>query len=492
MSNKSIKKNVIVNGIRVLMQILFPLISFPYASRILLADGIGKVNFASSIIAYFVLFASLGISSYGTRNGAKVRDDKDKLSIFTQELFFINMVTTIITYIIFVLCLYFVPKFVSYRNILLITSLSIICTPIGIDWLYGAIEDFGYITKRSIIFQFISLILLFVFVKDSGDIIEYTCVTIFSTVGSNILNIIHSRHFVNWKLYKLSDYNFIKHLKPILIIFGVNLACNIYMNLDKTMLGVLVNDYEVGLYTAAYKVNNIVLSFVNSVGAVLLPRMSYFISEQKIKEYHDLFYKSFNIVLMLAIPATIGLYMLSSELIFLLSGEQYFGAIPAMQILSLLILISGMGTTFSVQLFVPNDQEKVCLIASTCAAITNFISNLYFIPIFGAKGAAIGTIICEIVALIICLINAKKNINLKTLYKYTYHYLLGGIVVTLIVLGIKSIITNVYLILLLSVVLAATSYFIVLLLLKNKYFMDFFIQFKNTIKLKLLKKYKEE
>lgn len=481
MKNKSLSKNVILNCIKALMKIVFPLISFPYASRILMPSGLGKVNFASSVISYFVLFASLGISTYGVRNGSKLRDDKDKLSIFTQEIFIINLFTTILTYIVFIAMLYLVPKFNEYQFILIITSLNIICTPLGLEWLYGAIEEYEYITIRSIIFQFISLILLFLFVRDSNDILQYAFVTIFASVGSNILNLIHSRKFISWKKYEIRQYNFLQHLKPILIIFGLNLACNIYMNLDKTMLGIMIDDYEVGLYTAAYKINSIILSFINAAGAVLLPRMSYYINNGQTKEYKNLFFTSFNIVLVLSIPATVGLIVLSPELISLLSGEQYLSAVPTMKVLSLLILISGMGTTFSVQLFVARGKEQVCLLASTFAAITNLVANWLLIPYFGALGAAFGTIICEIVALIICLLFASKDINLKILYKNAYQYVLASVLIVIFVNMVKTFSFGLITTIIISVLISVLIYFMILILFKNEYVMELVNMIKNKV-----------
>lgn len=164
--NKSIKKNVVLNALKVLMSMIFPLIAFPYASRVLGPSGVGKVDFSVSIVAYFVLLASLGITTYGIRQGATIRDSKEKLSTFVQEIFIINLVTTIIAYILFGLAIFSLVQLKPYLSVLLVTGLNIGFTTLGIDWLYGALEEYAYITIRSAVFQGVALILLFLLVRD--------------------------------------------------------------------------------------------------------------------------------------------------------------------------------------------------------------------------------------------------------------------------------------------------------------------------------------
>lgn len=481
MKTKSLKLNIFFNGLRVLMQMIFPLISFPYASRILLPDGIGAVNFANSITAYFVMFASLGISTYAIREGAKLRNDIVKLSLFVQEIFYINVFTTMVSYLFFVLMLVFVKDLHAYNIILFISSLSIICTPLGIDWLYGAIEDYQYITIRSIIFQIFSLIILFTFVKKSTDLYMYAFVTVFSVVGSNICNLINSRKIITWQWFGWHSYDFFRHLKPILTIFGLNIACNVYMNLDKTMLGFITNDYQVGLYTTAYKVVGIIVSLINSIGNVMLPRISYQISIKNKSSYLFLLENSFNYMLIIAIPMTIGAILYSSHIILLLSGPDYSKSILAMQILSLLIIFSGLGNAISLQIFISNGYEKYSLYASMISAIVNLICNFYLIPIFKIEGAAISTIISEFFALILCIVLSSKIVNIKPLFNSIFSYFIASLIIIPIYLFVNSICSNTVLQLLMGVIISTFAYFIMLYVFKNKYLL--FIV-KNRIKFK--------
>jgi len=215
MTEKSLKRNAVFNVLKTIISLLFPLITFPYASRILMPIGIGKINFSNSIISYFGIIASLGISTYGIREAAKRKHDKILLSQFTFELFVLNLISTFIAYILLFVAIFFIPKFIEYRTILIVCSTTIIFTTIGIDWLYSALEEYGYIAIRSVLFQILSIILLFSFVKTPDDYIKYAAISVVSSVGANICNIFHARKFLSFK--SLKKINIKQHVKPVLI-----------------------------------------------------------------------------------------------------------------------------------------------------------------------------------------------------------------------------------------------------------------------------------
>ena len=195
MKRKSIAVNAFLNGLRSLLNILFPLITFPYISRKLTVEGIGIYNFSNSIVSYFLMIAALGISNYAIREGAKYRNDKNKIERFSSEVFTINIASTLVAYVLLFLCLIIFSKLHSYILCILIFSLQIFFTTIGTEWIYQIYEDYTYITVRSIIFQIVSIILLFIFVKTPNDYLNYAAITVFSAVGANVLNFIHARQY---------------------------------------------------------------------------------------------------------------------------------------------------------------------------------------------------------------------------------------------------------------------------------------------------------
>ena len=238
-----------------------------YVSRILLPIGTGKVSLATSVITYFSMFAQLGIPTYGIRACAKVRDNREELSKVAQELLIINIIMSAISYIILFALLSFVPKFRCEKKLYVILSFTIILTAIGMEWLYKALEQYTYITARSVIFKFIALIAMFLLIHEQEDYVVYGAITIFAASASNVLNLINAHKYIELK--PIRNYNFKRHLKPVLIFFAMSCATTIYTNLDTVMLGFMTTDAEVGYYNAAVKIKVILVSVVTSLGTVL-------------------------------------------------------------------------------------------------------------------------------------------------------------------------------------------------------------------------------
>ena len=200
---QDIRWNFIMNAVLKMSAFIFPMITFPYVSRILGAQGNGKITFATSVISYFSMFAQLGIPTYGIRACAMCRNDKIKLNRTVQELLIINCVTVVLSYILLIVCLAFVPKFQENRNLIIITSVTIILNAIGMDWLFQALEQYSYITIRNLLFKVISIVLMFAFVHKTQDYIVYGAINVIGTCGSNVFNLIYSsKFFVFWQHLK--------------------------------------------------------------------------------------------------------------------------------------------------------------------------------------------------------------------------------------------------------------------------------------------------
>ena len=178
MKQKSLKLNVIMNMILTMSSFIFPLITFPYVSRILLPEGTGKVSFATSLISYFSMFAQLGIPMYGIRACAKVRDNRQELTRTAQELLIINLIMSVISYVVLFIAIAFVPRLQSERALYVIVSFTIILTSIGMEWLYKALEQYTYITVRSLVFKVIALAAMLGLVHEKSDYVIYGAITI--------------------------------------------------------------------------------------------------------------------------------------------------------------------------------------------------------------------------------------------------------------------------------------------------------------------------
>lgn len=417
---KSISFNLIVNGIKTLMSVLFPLITFPYASRILGASGIGKVNYASSIISYFSLIASLGISTYAIREGARIREDREKFNKFAREILSINLCTTVISYLLLIVFLS-LPILNNYKILLVICSAGIVFTTIGMEWLFIIKEEYSYITIRAIAFQFISLILLFLLVKSEKDYCWYAALTVISSGGSAVMNLWHSRKFVDWR-NRGSKLEFRKHLKPIFLIFGTSLASSIYMTMDTTMLGALKGDSAVGVYTAAVKINSVVSTLIGTVSSTILPRVAYYIGNGLQEQYKKLMKTSMDILLMISMPAAIGMICTSDILILLFSGKEFLVGSLAAKILSAKVVVSAINRVLAYQVCTPYKMDKEVLISTSSGAIFNLFANAILIPIAGVTGASVATLFSEIIVFCVLSKYAKEVLDTRKLYDRLWLY----------------------------------------------------------------------
>ena len=409
MKTHSVKFNFIMNAIFTMSSIIFPLITFPYISRVLLVERSGTVSFATSVISYFTMFATLGIPTYGVRACAVVRDDKEKLSKTVQELLIISAVTTAITYIVFFVLLFVVPQFAAEKQLLMVVSVSIGLTAIGVQWFYNALEQYSYITTCAIIFKLIGLILMVLLVKDPGDYVVYGGIYVVGSFGSYVLNFIRLRKFITFR--KSGTYELKKHVGATLKFFLLSVATSVYLNLDIVMLQFMKGDTEVGYYNAGIKVKSVLVSCVTSLGTVLLPRLSYYVQSGNREGFHKMVRKAFNFVFVVATAVTIYFTLYSEESILFLAGEAFLPATASMIVLMPTVLLIGLSNITGMQVLTPVGQEAKVVYSVTAGAVLDFVFNLVLIPKFGAAGAAFATLMAEALVLIIQCVYLRNQIG---------------------------------------------------------------------------------
>lgn len=399
MKTHSIKFNFIMNAILTVSSVIFPMITFPYYSRVLGAEGTGSVGFAISVVAYFTMIASLGIPTYGIRACAKVRDNKEKLSQTVQELLIINGVTTALMYIAFFVSISIVPKFAEQKEILMIASVSIILNTMGVQWLYSALEKYSYITVCTLVFKVLGVVLMFAFIHKPEDYILYGGISAIASYGSGILNFINMRKYVFLK--KTEPYDFKRHVKPILTFFFMSASISIYTNLDKVMLGFMKTNVDVGYYDASVKIKTVLVSVVTSLGTVLLPRMSFYVEKGEREAFQATLTKAVRFVMVAATGLMTFFILFARESILLLSGEEFLPAVLPMQILMITLLLIGLSNITGIQVLTPMGQEQKVLVSILAGATIDFILNLFLIPKYASTGAAFATVMAELVVLIV-------------------------------------------------------------------------------------------
>lgn len=408
---KSIKANTFYNVIKSVMNIIFPLITFPYISRVLEPENVGKINFGNSIVSYFTLIASLGISTYAVRECSKCRDDKEKLDLIAGQIYSVNVCSTIFSYFMLVLLLLFSEPLSGYRSLICIQSMTILFTTIGTDWINTVFEDFKYITMRTIAMQLASILLMFLFVRDSEDYLIYALVSVIAAGGISIVNIFHRKKFCH--IHFTFHMNARTHLKPIVIMFAMLIAQMIYCNSDITMLGILRNDYEVGLYSTSVKIYQLVNTIVASVTWVVVPGITVGLAGKDSDEVNRLLKYAMNYILVLGLPCLVGLNVMAKPIIYFLAGEKYLDASVSLHILSVALCFSFIGGWVGNMILIPSGKEKFCLWSGIASATLNLIVNFFLIPIWGLNGAALTTAMAEGVALSMGIWFAYRSALLK-------------------------------------------------------------------------------
>ena len=476
---KSLKKNMLLNAIRGILSVLFPLITFPYVSRVLGVESLGKYTFSASIISYIVLFAGLGITVYAVREGARLRDDRKKLSQFASEVFTINIWSMVISYLLLILVLIFVPHFKPYYSLLIILSLQALFNTVGIEWIYSIYEDYFFITIRAIVFQLLSLVCMFLFVKGSNDVIIYALITVLSSAGANLLNFFRAKKYCNIRF--LWNANFTKHIKPIMILFATTLTVTIYVSSDTTILGFICSDYEVGIYGVSVKIYTILKTLLSSAIIVSIPRLSVYLGKHDVIEFERTSRSIYSTLLTFLLPAMIGLIMLSNEVVLLVSGKEYLTASASLMILAIAMFFC-MGAYFWGQcILVTNKQENKLLFITIVSAMTNIVLNIFLIPFWKEQAAAFTTVIAEMIVYAYCMIKGRKYVRLDGLFVDIGKILIGCFSIILVILGVYNLRLNSYLFLFVSIALSLIVYLFIQLLLKNESIASVFTALKRKL-----------
>ncbi len=464
---KSVKANYLFNLINSASQLLFPLITFPYASRIMMADGIGQVNFFQSIISYISLFTCLGIPMYAIREVAKVRDNPEKMTRITVEILLLHAFLTLLGYMaVAVICLT-VTKVQTDIPLFLLLSATIFFTAIGCEWFYQGIEDFKYVAIRGLLVKLLSVVLLFLFVKTKEDILWYGAYTVLGVLGGNIFNFIRLRKYLHRDVIDFRALHPLRHLKPALHVFALNVVISIYLQLNNVLLGFMKDAEAVGYFTAATKIMMITMSISSSLGAVIMPRTSNLIAEGRMDEFRILIQKSYDFVLALAMPLTVGLIFTSPSIILLLSGEGFAPAVLTSQIVASNILMVGLSGVMGIQVLYPLGKINIVILCTLIGAAVNVFFNVLLIPRYGHNGTAVAYMLAEVTVTVSMFLIGRKYIPIQFLKKQHLHYVGGGIVMGGVLYFISLLGLSIISTLITMICVGIMVYIIVLLWLKD-------------------------
>lgn len=479
----SVSKNYLYNVLLIMSNTLFPIITFPYVSRVLMPEYLGKVYFVQGVIAYFVILSVLGAPNYGIKELSKAKSIGDWIEfkkIFT-ELFIMTILSSFGAVLLLFLLVQGYDKFYKEKLLFYIFAGQVLFECFHINHFFIVMENHKRRLIRSFTIRILSLGFLFYFIKTPQDYYLYAILLVFPEIIARVIDIISVRKYFT---FNIKNLNFKRHINSMLVIFLYLFTIGIYGSIDTTMLGIMINDKEVGLYTAAVKMYKMVLPVILTLGTVLSPRIIGAIKNKK----RDSLYKNMDVFMdysfIVGIPATILMILLAKEFTLLFSGEGFKGAIPTMIIMSPSLLFLAIGSFVGGQVMLPNDLEKDILYISIFGVILNIGLNYFLIPLYLRNGAAIATLITEI---IIALIKILKMKNLYKDYKILTKDRVLNVIVGLCVGVLIYFILNhirVYgnIISLISApVIYGVIYFMILILIKNTTILNWLMYIKKRL-----------
>lgn len=478
----SIKRNFLYNSILTVSNYIFPLLVFPYVTRVLGVHNLGLCNFIDSVIQYFILFSFLGMQTMATREIAKVKNDSTKLNKTFCSLLTLNMFTTIIALIVFFISVFSIPKFQDYKLLLYIGSAKIFANTLLVEWFFVGTENFKYITLRSLLVRSLYVLSIFIFVQESEDYLLYYFLTVALVVINATINFFYVNNHIRLTFKGLE---FSKFIKPFFILGTYQILTSMYTSFNVAYLGFVSGETEVGYYTVATKIYSILLGVFTAFTSVMLPRMSSLIEQGKIVEFKKKISASIDVLLCFSIPIIVIAIMYAPTIIGIVAGKGYEGSILPLQIIMPLMLIIGYEQILVLQTLAPMNKDMTILFNSIIGAIVGIILNILLVHSLGRIGSSLVWIFSEMCVLIIAQIFVRKFIGLSFPYKKYFKYIASSIPAFAICSLVQKYM-NVSLISFLVSGFIICIYFsiIYIYVLKNQHI----LYVKDTIKNKLLKK----
>jgi O-antigen/teichoic acid export membrane protein len=474
----TLKKNFIYNIILSISSLIAPLITFPYVSHVLGPTGIGQVNFVNSYIQYYILFSALGIPIYGIREVAKLNNSVLSRSNLFFELLIIRAIITFFLLFPYIFSIFYVNKFIYVDKFLFFGIFSLFLSIFDINWFFIGMERIKFITIRSLLFQILQIILIFILIRRECDVFYYFLIPIVINLLNVILNIKYSFNYISFESIKFKDLNFFCHISPLLILFSSIVAISVYNLLDVVILGFISNNENVGYYTVASKINKIPITLITALAPVILPSLSLAAMDKDNGLLKLIINKSINFVLLLSIPITFGIIILSPELINIFGGFEFKQAILTVKIIAPTIIFIGLSNVFGTQILIPLNKEKYLLISILIGTIISIILNSILIRFFNQNGAALTSFLSELAVTISTFYFAKKILDFKINYVYILYNILLSLFFIIFAFIFRHIFNSSLVILILTILCSSLFYFwFQIYVIKN----ELFFQFKLSI-----------
>lgn len=470
-------KNYIYNLTYQIFVMIVPLITVPYISRVLGANGVGLNAYSNSIMSYFVLLANLGLLTYGNRSIAYCRDSIEERSKCFWEIVILQGLAMLFSF----LCLFlFINIYNEYRFLLILQSIQIFATGIDISWFFTGMEDFKKTISRNVLVKFFSIAMIFLMVNNKNDLNKYIVIVSASTLLGNLTLWSYLKKYIvriEWKQIELN-----KHIKPIFLLFLPQITTSIFVSVNRIMLGNLSTISQTGFFDNADKIVRIFVSLIAAVGVVMFPRMANYFYKGNNDQVLYYLKNAFDIVNLISFPVAVGVAMVSKPFSSIFFGENFLGIDKVLTISIIGLIFMGWSSILGQQFLVAINQVKGLTISMIISLIVTIFLGILLIPILGAVGAAIGATVGEAVTAIVQCIYINKIVGLKSLFSDVWKYLISSLLMALGCFFIRDLVdSNIYKILLQGIV--GMLIYVILLIILRPTIIKESINFKSKLKI---------
>ncbi len=437
------KKNIFYNLILALSQVLFPLITFPYLARTLGPDHIGAINFSESFARYFIAVAAFGIPIYGVREIAKIQNNIEERSKVFFEIFLINLISTIFLSLIYLLLIFNVNKLTIEFDLFIYSLAFFFLNVFYFEWFFIGLNQFKFIAIRFFCVRLVLILFVFLFVKSSKDYVKYMQIQVLISLLISILNFNFLRKNILLNKIKINNLNLSKHLKPLFLLFLTIFSISIYLNLDTVILGFLSNNKSVGYYSSALKLNKLIISILAAISAAMFPRLVYLYKNGEIEKFKYLITSCFYILLSLSLPLMVLIAGCAKEIIELLFGNNFYGAVFPLQITSPIILFVSMSTIFGFQILSALSMDKSILTSAIIGMTISIFLSYPLIHYFNEIGESIVILVTEIAVCLSFMISSKKFYDIEKYKNIFFLQLLSTLPYVLFILIFKILVSDI-------------------------------------------------
>lgn len=456
-------KNYLYNAGYQLLTVILPLITTPYVTRVLTSQGYGIYSFTYANIQYFMLIAGLGLGIYGNREIAyRVGKNKqNEISNLFWELEILKILSTAFSLAIFLLLMFVGIK---YESVMFIQAINIIAVAFDISWFFMGLENFKIIVFRNTIIKLTSLMLIFIFVRTKNDINIYVLIMSSSVLFGNIITWPELKKILKKPIIK--ELHFLRHLKPSLVLFFPQIALQLYVQLNKTMLGILDSATSSGFYYSSDTMIRVILSIATATGTVMLPHAAKAFSSGKIDKVKTMLYSSFDFISFLSIPMAFGVAAVSLKMAPWFLGREYNAVGTIMMIESVVIILDAWGNAIGEQYLLPTNRNREYTFSILLGAITNTVINIPFIMLWGVNGAMIAYCASEFMVTFYQFYSVKSELNINFMFSNIFKYILSGLIMFIIVFRLNLLWKFNLITLLLEIIIGIFIYIICIYILK--------------------------